>query len=54
LEKLKKQLEKAEDGFGLKNVDIRTKLYYGDNYGVTVCSVPGEGTLVHIEIPWSQ
>lgn len=54
LEKLKKQLEKAEDGFGLKNVDIRTKLYYGDNCGVTVCSVPGEGTLVHIEIPWSQ
>lgn len=52
LDQLKKQLAKSEDGFGLKNVDIRTKLYYGENYGVTVSSETGKGTLVHIEIPY--
>lgn len=38
-------------GFGMKNVDQRLKLYFGDDYGVFVNSVENEGTCIKIWIP---
>ncbi len=38
-------------GYGLKNADERLKLYFGEQYGVTVSSTPGEGTLIKVVIP---
>lgn len=37
-------------GFGLKNVNERIKLEYGENYGLTVRSEPGKGTKVTVRI----
>lgn len=34
------------NGYGVSNVDERLKLEYGEDYGVTVTSCPGEGTRV--------
>ena len=38
-------------GIGLKNVDDRLKIYFGSSYGITIESVPDEGTQVHIRMP---
>ena len=50
---LRKSLEETEEicGIGLKNVHRRIKLYYGEQYGITVQSVLGKGTTVKIELP---
>lgn len=39
-----------ENGFGLYNVNRRIRLYYGDDYGISVWSNPGQGTKVTIRI----
>ena len=36
---------------GLENVNQRIKLYFGDDFGVGVKSIPGSGTQVTVEIP---
>lgn len=36
---------------GLRNVNRRIKLYYGDSYGLRLDSVLGRGTVITIEIP---
>ena len=60
LEKLKYLLERkagessgksAEKGIGLLNVNRRIKLYFGDEYGVDIRSVPGKGTCAVVRIP---
>lgn len=38
-------------GVGIKNVDERIKLYYGEAYGITIDSIVGSGTTVTIKIP---
>jgi two-component system, sensor histidine kinase YesM len=38
-------------GIGIQNVDERIKLLYGEKYGVTIASNPGEGTRVKIRLP---
>lgn len=38
-------------GIGVKNVHDRIKLLYGEQYGVTIASEPGEGTRVKIRLP---
>lgn len=38
-------------GVGLNNVEQRIRLHYGDAYGITVQSVPGEGTTVTLRFP---
>ncbi|MCA1054935.1 sensor histidine kinase [Rossellomorea aquimaris] len=38
-------------GIGIRNVDDRLKLYYGEEYGVTVDSVVGVGTRVVVVLP---
>lgn len=39
-------------GIGLKNVDERIKLFFGQVYGVTITSEPDEGTIVTITFPY--
>ena len=41
----------SKNGIGVKNVDQRIKLYYGENYGVTIESVVFEGTTVMLTLP---
>ncbi|HHW31569.1 MAG TPA: sensor histidine kinase [Clostridiaceae bacterium] len=36
---------------GIKNVNERIKLYFGDEYGISIDSIPGEGTRVLIKLP---
>lgn len=38
-------------GIGLKNVQERIRLYFGDEYGLTILSEPDEGTTVRIHMP---
>lgn len=38
-------------GIGIKNVDNRIKLLYGEQYGVSLSSEPGKGTAVTVTIP---
>lgn len=51
LSALREELSSSQAGFGLKNVDIRIKLNYGETYGVQITSVLGEGTLVRVKLP---
>lgn len=36
---------------GLKNVNARLKLYFGDKYGITIYSEPGQGTTIKMTLP---
>lgn len=38
-------------GYGIKNVDERIKIHFGDGYGVRIFSIYGAGTAVCIRIP---
>lgn len=38
-------------GIGIKNVHDRLVLMYGEEYGVTIKSAPGEGTAIRIRLP---
>lgn len=41
----------ANNGYGVKNINFRIKLCYGDKYGISYKSVLGEGTEVLLNIP---
>jgi sensor histidine kinase YesM len=46
------QLDKSRfTSIGLKNVNERIKLHYGESFGMKIRSVPGIGTIVRISIP---
>lgn len=38
-------------GIGVKNVNERIKLYFGESYGLSIQSEPDEGTIVTIRLP---
>ena len=38
-------------GYGLKNVNDRIRLLYGESYGIQIYSAPGEGTTVIMRFP---
>lgn len=38
-------------GIGIKNVNDRLKIYFGQGYGIRIDSAPDEGTRVHIRMP---
>jgi two-component system LytT family sensor kinase len=40
-----------QPGIGLRNVNERLRVIYGEGYQLRLHSVPGEGTLARIEIP---
>ncbi len=42
---------KHSSGVGIKNVNERIKIYYGESYGINIKSEPDEGTDVYIRIP---
>ncbi|MGJ9383683.1 sensor histidine kinase [Salipaludibacillus sp. CF4.18] len=44
-------LNKADGGFGMYNVQERTKLFYGEPFGLTIDSIYGTGTTVCLTIP---
>lgn len=52
LERLRKfEVVTKETGIGLKNIDERCKMLYGDEYGLTIDSEIGKGTSITITIP---
>ena len=51
LQKVRKALECGDGGYGLKNIDVRIRLQYGDAYGVALESERGKGTCVTMRIP---
>lgn len=44
-------LNRENGGFGMFNVQQRIRLYYGENFGLTINSNYGEGTLICLTIP---
>lgn len=42
------------NGVGLNNVNERIQLYYGDDYGISFRSSPGEGTEATITLPFGR
>lgn len=38
-------------GIGVKNVNERIKLYFGEEYGLSIVSEPDEGTLITLRLP---
>lgn len=44
-------LEQSGSGYGMKNVQERLQLFFGESYGLTVESRSGEGTTVTVRIP---
>ena len=42
---------KKGSGIGVKNVNERIKLYFGEKYGLTIESEPDEGTVILIHLP---
>ena len=53
-DRCKKILEKGRSdskGIGVKNVDDRLKIYFGNEYGITIESELDVGTTVTIKIP---
>ena len=44
-------MSRLENGYGVRNVIERIKLNYGEKYGVTFESSPGNGTKVTIVVP---
>ncbi|MDQ0229867.1 sensor histidine kinase [Metabacillus malikii] len=45
------QEKKSFIGIGLKSVHERIKIHFGKQYGLTIMSEPGQGTVVRITIP---
>ncbi|MDA3847315.1 MAG: sensor histidine kinase, partial [Vallitaleaceae bacterium] len=50
-EKLKEIQSKKSNSIGITNVDSRIKLVYGNEYGIEIESVIGEGTRISIVLP---
>ncbi len=48
---LQESMDRSEGGYGLRNVNIRLKMQYGDEYGINLESELGFGTKVRIELP---
>lgn len=42
---------KRGSGIGVKNVNERIKLYFGEDYGLSIQSEPDEGTIITIRLP---
>lgn len=55
LEELRREIgrpcKETEKGFGLANVNERIRMYFGEEYGLSVVSHKGRGTVVEIRIP---
>jgi len=38
-------------GMGTRNVHARFRLYFGESYGITCSSSPGQGTVIQVQFP---
>lgn len=47
-------LQKDTTGYGLKNINERIKLYFGNEYGLFIESELGKGTIVKFKIPQNK
>ncbi|MDF2924799.1 MAG: signal transduction histidine kinase, LytS [Paenibacillaceae bacterium] len=47
-------MDDQRKSIGLKNINLRLKLYYGDKYGLQVCRGEGEGTTVIMRLKYGQ
>lgn len=54
LVKLRSSLRRSEEGYGLRNVENRVRLAYGEPYGVRIESQEGYGTSVSVRIPINE
>jgi two-component system sensor histidine kinase YesM len=57
LSDIKSGLEKYENGtknLGLRNVNERIKLTFGEKYGLAIDSREGKGTCVTVRVPWIE
>jgi len=45
------ELKPKGNGIGLKNIDSRIKIAYGEEYGLEIRSEPGSGTSVLMKVP---
>ena len=50
-EKISKKCKDTDSGFGLANVNERIRMYFGEEYGMTINSALNEGTEIVIRIP---
>lgn len=50
-EQLKQLLNSKTNGYGMKNVQERIHLLYGNEYGLEIHSIRGEGTIVRVLLP---
>jgi len=46
--------KEGHTGIGVRNVDRRIRLHYGEAYGIFIESTYGEGTIVNLRIPKDQ
>ncbi|MED5019026.1 sensor histidine kinase [Paenibacillus chibensis] len=46
--------EREGERIGLRNVHVRLKLTYGESYGLSIQSLPGEGTAISFIIPMER
>lgn len=58
LEIIKNEIESInggdKNGYGLRNINQRLKLAFGENYGISIVSTEGEGTEVCLNLPKSS
>ena len=50
-EEISRPCKETEKGFGLANVNERIRMYYGSEYGMSIESEKGRGTIVELVIP---
>ena len=44
----------SNHSIGIRNVQQRIQSYYGKEYGLTIDSFPGQGTLIDIALPYGK
>ena len=50
-ETIERMLSENSKGYGIRNVNERIKLMYGEDYGIYIESVIGQGTVVTVKLP---
>ena len=51
IEEIFRRKPDGQSGIGIKNVNDRLNIWFGDAYGITIESVPDEGTKVTVRMP---
>ena len=51
IEEIFRKKPDSKSGIGIKNVNDRLKIWFGEKYGITITSIPDEGTCVTVRMP---